>query len=149
MSDADLDKAIDFIAARPEIKTVLITGGDPMMDIAFLTRTLDKVSAIPHIRNIRVGTRHILFRPHHLSHDIADLLASYNRVDPENLANSKCLSIGLSLNHVDELTPDVVRAVQKFVKRGITVRGQITLLKGINDSADEMARLIEAFHLAN
>jgi len=66
-------------------------------------------------------------------------------VNPENISESKNLSVGLSLNHIDELSPEVIRATRRLINRGINIRGQIALLKGVNDSAHDIQRLIEGF----
>lgn len=69
MSDEDIDKAIRFIESDSRIRTVLITGGDPLVDPRLLEKVLDKVFPIPHIRNIRIGTRNILFSPEKVTPD--------------------------------------------------------------------------------
>ncbi|QKI82923.1 KamA family radical SAM protein [Kroppenstedtia eburnea] len=145
MSDEDIDKAIRFIESDSRIRTVLITGGDPLVDPRLLEKVLDKVFPIPHIRNIRIGTRNILFSPEKVTPDLAKMIARYQQIDYDEPRKSKNISIGLSLNHVDELTPEVVRAYQRLIREGITVRGQVVLLKGINDSVSAMRELLETF----
>lgn len=145
MSDSDINRAVEFIRQDTRIKTALITGGDPFLDVELLQKVLDQVSQIDHIRNIRVGTRNILFSPETVSDELADLLASYQQIDYQNPRNSRNISVGLSINHVDELTPAVVGAYQKLLKRGVAVRGQTVLLKGINDSVGAIQELMEAF----
>ncbi|MDO8528253.1 MAG: radical SAM protein [Deltaproteobacteria bacterium] len=145
MSDQNIEEAIGTIAADRRIKTVLITGGDPLIDPELLFRVLDKVVGIPHVNCIRVGTRNILFAPDKVTDEIAHRLAQYNYVDPFHSERSKNLSVGLSINCVEELRPEVITAVRKLIQTGITVRGQVALLKGVNDSARAMRNLMEAF----
>jgi lysine 2,3-aminomutase len=145
MSDEDIQKAALIIRNDSKIKTVLITGGDPLMDIPLLKKVLDAVRDIPHVNNIRVGTRNILFRPQQITAEVADMLASYSQINAENLSLSKVLSVGLSINHADELTPEVVKATRLLIERGISVRGQVTLLKDINDTEKDILNVLLAF----
>lgn len=148
MTSENMDAAVKYIAADSRLDTVLITGGDPLARPDMIENLLKLISPIPHIKKIRIGTRHILFQPMQVTDEVAAMIASYNHTDALNLDRSKSVSVGLSLNHSDELTPEVVSAVQKFAKRGVTVRGQIVLLKGINDNVETMKRLIDRFLLA-
>jgi lysine 2,3-aminomutase len=145
MTGDDIERAAEFIRSDPRIRIVLITGGDPLLDIPLLKRVLDSVVDIPHVSTLRVGTRNILFQPSRLTDEVADLLASYNRVDYQDLRLSKSLAVAFSLNHPDEITLPVARAVQRLVRRGVVVRGQVTLLKGVNDDASILRELYELF----
>jgi lysine 2,3-aminomutase len=145
MTDENILAAVEYIRADERIKTVLITGGDPFLDTDLLKQVLDQIAPIPHVRNIRVGTRNILFQPEAITDELAEMLSGYNIVDLQNPRNSKNLSVGLSLNHPDELSPEVVAAAQKLIRRGITIRGQMVLMKGINDDAHTIRDLIELF----
>lgn len=145
MTDSDVEQAAVYIESDPRIRIVLITGGDPLVDIDFLRRVLDRVARIPNVSALRVGTRNILFRPEALTEDAAAMLAGYNRVDCDNLAASKSLAVAFSLNHPDEITPAVARAVRRLVTRGIIVRGQVTLLKGVNDDPSTLLHLYSLF----
>jgi lysine 2,3-aminomutase len=86
-----------------------------------------------------------LFSPETVTDELAKMIASYKRMDYKNPRLSKNISIGLSINHVDELTEEVVRAYQRLIKEGVTVWGQVVLLKGINDSVRSIRDLVEAF----
>jgi KamA family protein len=145
MTRDDLARALAYIAADPRIDTVLITGGDPLARPDMLEGVLDGVSAIDHVTKIRIGTRHILFNPDQITDGLCTLLASYNRVSVTDTWSGCTLSLGVSFNHQDELTPDVVGALQRIVRAGIGVRGQIVLLKGINDDAATMRALLDRF----
>jgi KamA family protein len=145
MTEDEIENAAAYIRSDPRIEIVLITGGDPLLDIPLLRRVLDTVVTIQHVRAIRVGTRNILFQPERLDNEVADLLASYNRLDEADLRRSKSLAVAFSLNHPDEITPAVARAVQRLVRRGVVVRGQVTLLKGVNDDAATLLDLYRLF----
>ena len=87
----------------------------------------------------------MLFRPEAITDELADAIASFNRVDPEHPLRSRNVTVGVSLNHPDELQPEVITALTKFTRRGVAVRGQTALLKGINDNAQVLRRLIDIF----
>lgn len=149
MTDEDVARALAYIRADSRIKTALITGGDPMMDLDLLKQVLDGLIEIPHVSSIRLGTRNILFNPAQINDEIADWLAGYTYIDYQKIENSRTLSIGFSLNHADEISPEVARAVHTLTRRGIVVRGQVTLLKGINDSVKDIRELYELFSKIN
>ncbi len=145
MSEADIMAAAEYIRSDPRIKTVLITGGDPLLDVPLLKTVLDRIQDIPHVRNIRIGTRNILFYPERVTEELAQMIAGYNYVDYENPLRSRNVSVGLSINHADELSPPLVKAAHRLMKRGVTIRGQVTLLKEVNDNAEAMHDLLELF----
>lgn len=145
MSEDNLDAAVDYIRNDPRINTALITGGDPMAKPERVFKLLDDLSAIPHITKIRIGTRHILFQPERIGEELAERIASYNRVDYANPMRSRNVSIGVSLNHSDELQPEVIAAIHRFTRRGVAVRGQMVLMKGINDTVHDLKNLLDHF----
>jgi lysine 2,3-aminomutase len=145
MSEEDIEKAARYIESDARIRIVLISGGDPLIDVPLLKRVLERIVRIPHVTAIRIGTRNILFRPAALTDEIASLLAGYNRVDFGDLRQSKSLALGFSLNHPAEITPDVARAVRRLVTRGVIVRGQVTLLREVNDNVQTLLDLYHMF----
>ena len=145
MTRDDIDQAMEYVRGDSRIKIVLVTGGDPLLDVDLLKYVLDQAATIPHVSSLRVGTRNILFQPDLLTEDVASLLASYNHVDYSDLRRSKSLAVAFSINHPDEITPSVARAVQRLVQRGVVVRGQVTLLKGVNDRAGTLLDLYGLF----
>lgn len=145
MSEDDIAQALDYIARDDRLRTVLVTGGDPLLDLDLLRLILDGASRIPHVRSLRIGTRNILFQPDRLTDDVAAWLASYNKVDPADPRLGTSLAVALSINHPDELSPAVVRAVRRLVDRGVLVRGQVTLLREVNDDVPTMVELFDVF----
>jgi len=145
MSQENMDDALHVIQSDEDLRVALITGGDPFRDEYRLFYLLQRISKIPHIDEIRIGTRNILFEPQKVTQDFADQLAAFQFIDPDDLSRSRSLAIALSINHVDELSPKVIKAVRRLINAGIGVRGQVTLLKGVNDSVTALKTLYEAF----
>ncbi len=148
MSPENIRDALAYIASDPRIDTALITGGDPLARPDMLETLLDGLAEIDHVKKIRVGTRHILFDPGQVTDDMCAMLARYNHVRVTKAGwTGRSLSIGVSLNHPDELAPEVAEALQRLMRAGIAIRGQVVLLKGINDDAATLRELLERFVL--
>lgn len=143
MSEVNMDAAIAYIRNDPRISTGLITGGDPLAKPKVTVALARKLAEIPHISKIRIGTRHILFNPSKITANLAAELAELNQVNPFDPMSSTNLSIGVSFNHPDELQPEVIQALQHFISRGISVRGQMVLMKGINDDTKTLRKLLD------
>ncbi len=117
---AQIDAAIDWIKDHPAIHDVLITGGDPMvMSDARLKSILDKVSAIPHINRIRIGTRMLVTLPMRFTQDIVRLLGAYREPGVREVC------VMTHVEHSYELTPEVVKAVDLLRRQGIGVYNQL------------------------
>ncbi len=131
-----LDAAIAYIAAKPEIFEVILTGGDPFVlsprRIGDLTQRL---AAIAHVKVLRWHTRVPIVDP--------------ARVTPELVAalkqTSQAVYVGLHANHPREFTADAARAIAALIDAGIAMVSQTVLLKGINDDVATLEALMRAF----
>ncbi|KAB2872427.1 MAG: radical SAM protein [Bacteroidales bacterium] len=144
MTLADIDLAVAEVGKMQDVRGALITGGDPFMDKNKLFYLLDKLMTLENIKEIRIGTRMLLNSPHVFTDELCDKLASYIRPNFNDASKSKYLAINVHFNHPDELQPEVLEACHKLTSRGITLRNQTVLLKGINDDTKTMKHL---FHL--
>lgn len=144
MTYDEIDRAVFEIRKMQDVRGALITGGDPFMDPSKLFYMLDLLIALSNIHEIRIGTRMLLNSPHVFTDEVCDHLADYIRPDFSDPSKSKYLAINVHFNHPDELQPEVLQACHKLTSRGITLRNQTVLLKGINDDAETMKQL---FHL--
>lgn len=143
MSYAEIDQVAIEVAQMTDVRGALITGGDPMMDIKKLQYLLDKLSELENIKEIRIGTRTLLTMPHLYTEELCGMLASYIRPDFENATNSQTLAINVHFNHPDELAPEVLQACYRLTSKGIKLRNQTVLLKGINDNIETMGQLFK------
>ena len=127
-----LDEGIDYIARTPEIRDVLVTGGDPLMATdAWLERLLGRIRAIPHVEIIRIGTRAPVALPQRITPELCDVLERFHP-----------LWISTHFNHPKELTPEATQACDRLTRAGIPLSNQSVLLRGINDDLDVMRRLV-------
>ncbi|MGZ0718332.1 radical SAM protein [Pseudomonas palleroniana] len=143
MSEESLNIAVDHLRGDSRITQVLITGGDPLAKPQRLFSLLDKLASIPHLNSIRIATRHALLQPECINEALVERVTSYNHVDFTHPLRSRNVSLDVSLNHTSELQPDVIRALNSFTRRGIIVRGQAVLLKGVNDDFHSLKNLID------
>ena len=121
----------DYIAAHPAVREVLLSGGDPLLleDDAIVSR-VELFAALPQIDAVRIGTR----VPCTLPMRITDALAS-------RLGASRKVWVNTQFNHVSEITDEAAEACGKLVDAGIPVSNQAVLLKGVNDTADDLVAL--------
>jgi len=139
LTPAELEGALAYIRAHPEIWEVILTGGDPFMlsarRAAALTRELE---AIPHVKVIRWHTRMPVADPGKVSAEFVEAIRS----------KAKAVYVAVHANHVRELTADARAALGRMADAGIVLLSQTVLLRGVNDSvaalADLMRGLVEA-----
>lgn len=129
----DVDEGLSWIAQHPEVRDVLITGGDPLLlsddEIEYLIR---KLREIPHVEMIRFGTRLPVVLPQRITPELIKRLAGYHKVP---------IWINTQCNHPKELTELTARAVYDLATCGINVGNQAVLLKGINDTVEVFREL--------
>lgn len=145
MSEESLNAAVDYLRGDSRITQALISGGDPMAKPRQLFTLLESLSGIPHLNRIRIATRHALLQPECINEEFAERVASYNHVNYTHPLRSRSVSLDVSLNHASELQPETLRALDRFTRHGINVRGQAVLLKGINDNFHSLKNLIDHF----
>lgn len=133
MRKGELQEGIDYLAAHPEIRDVLLTGGDPLtFNEANLEWLLSRLREIPHIELIRIGSRMPVKLPYRITPELCAMLEKYHP-----------LWINTHFNHPRELTPDAAEAIDRLLRAGIPVGNQTVLLRGINDDPDVMKELCE------
>src|SRR5713226_4159095 len=131
----DDERMIEYVQQHPEIRDVIVSGGDPLtLPASKLRFFLDNLAPIPHVDVIRIGTRVPVTLPQKLyDQDLIDLLASAGKV-----------WIQTHFNHAREITPEAARVCHALLKAGMPVNNHTVLLKGVNDSVATMRRLMRA-----
>lgn len=120
LSEEKLEKAIEWIEKTPEINEVLITGGDPFL---FTDEQLDtllaRVAAIQHVIRIRIGTRTPVTLPQRVTDSLARTITRYH------VPGKREIVLITHFEHMTEITPEAMTAVQKFRLFGIGVYNQL------------------------
>ena len=130
--DMELQAMVDYIAATPTIRDVVISGGDPLTySTDKLERILSKLRAIPHLEIIRIGSRVPVSLPMRVTDELCEMLQKYHP-----------LWINVHYNHLNEITTDAARACDKLSRAGIPLNNQSVLLRGVNDSVASMKALV-------
>jgi lysine 2,3-aminomutase len=134
LSEAELQAAYAWFAARPAIREVILTGGDPLMlSPRRLASIVNALSAIPHVEILRVHTRVPTADPARVTETLADALET-----------SKSMWVVLHANHPCELTGEAIAALRRIQARAVPVLGQSVLLRGVNDHAATLEALFRA-----
>jgi lysine 2,3-aminomutase len=133
ISREELDEAIAYLKAHPEVRDVLVSGGDPLLlSTARLEELLEKVRAIEHVEIIRIGTRIPVCLPMRVDDELAGMLRKYAP-----------LYVVTHFNHAKEITPDAKKACELLVDRGIPVENQAVLMRRLNSSAVAIKDLMQ------
>lgn len=127
-----LSQGIDYIARHPEVRDVIMSGGDPLLvPDRELERILTALREIKHLEIIRLGTRVPGTLPDRITPKLCEMLKKFHP-----------LYANLHFNHPDEITPEVERACNMLADTGIPLGSQTVLLKDVNDSVEVMRELV-------
>ena len=134
LSPRALDAALDYIARCPQIWEVILTGGDPLLlSPRRLADVVTRLTAIDHVKVIRVHTRLPIAAPERISGALA-----------RALRGRKATFVVLHANHRRELTAKVRAACARFIDSGIPMLSQTVLLRGVNDDVESLGDLMRA-----
>jgi len=129
----EVDEGLKWIAEHPEVRDILITGGDPFLlsddQLDYLIR---KIREIPHVEMIRFGSRLPVVLPQRITPGLLKVLGGYHRVP---------IWINTQVNHPKEITELTAKAVYDLLSCGVNVGNQAVLLKGINDDVETFREL--------
>jgi lysine 2,3-aminomutase len=129
----EFDKQIEYIAQHPEVRDVLLSGGDPLLlSDEKLENLLSRLRAIPHVEFLRIGTRIPIFLPQRITPELCAMLKKFHP-----------LFISVHTNHPRELTTEVRDALGKLADAGIPLGNQSVLLKYVNDDPEVMKALVQ------
>lgn len=139
---AELDQALAYVKNDERLTGILITGGDPLLDPKRLKYLLKNLREIKHVRDIRIGTRSLMYDPQRVTDKILRLILKYHR--PEKM---QPVEIATHFNHPDELSAEAKKVILKIAKSSIKLYNQTVLLKGINDDPLVLAELFQKLRL--
>lgn len=126
--------ALDYIRSNPDIREVILSGGDPLLlDTAKLARLTDRLAKIPHVRRLRIHSRLPVVLPRRVDTGLCAWLAGI----PLQTV------MVIHSNHPNELDSSVARAVADLRETGTVVLNQAVLLRGVNDDPGVLEALGE------
>jgi lysine 2,3-aminomutase len=124
----DFERQIEYIASHPQIRDVLLSGGDPLLfSDEKLEALLSRLRAIPHVEFLRIGTRIPIFLPQRVTPALCEMLRRFHP-----------LFISVHSNHPAELTTEAREALGRLADAGIPLGNQSVLLRHVNDSVTVM-----------
>jgi len=131
-SKDQLSAGIEYIKNTPQVRDVLLSGGDPLMltddKIDWL---LSEISNIPHVEIIRIGTRMPVVLPYRITNKLVSILKKYHP-----------LWINTHFNHPNEITSSAKEALAKLADGGFPLGNQSVLLADVNDCPRIMKSLL-------
>lgn len=143
LSEQELNKRVDeataYVQNHPEVTNVLISGGDAFMNPNhIIKRYLEELTKIDHLDFIRFGSRVPVTLPQRIYEDqeFLDMMSKYSQ--------RKTIYLVTQFNHPREITNESTRAIQAMIDRGIQVRNQTVLLRGVNDDPQTLGQLLSA-----
>ena len=126
------EQALDYIAAHPEIRDVLLSGGDPLtLADDKLDYLLGRLRQIKHVEFVRIGTKVPVVVPQRVTRQLVRMLRRHHP-----------LWMSIHVTHPNELSPEVTEAMSRLADAGIPLGSQTVLLKGINDDLAVMKPLM-------
>ncbi len=131
-SKEQLQKGIEYIKNTPQVRDVLLSGGDPLMlPDSKIDWLLSELTAIPHVEVVRIGTRMPVVLPYRITDELVQILKKYQP-----------LWINTHFNHPREMTASAKEAVRKLADGGFPVGNQTVLLADVNDCPRIMKKLV-------
>ena len=127
-----IDKCIDYIAKTPQVRDVLLSGGDALLvNDERLEYIIKRLREIPHVEIIRIGSRTPVVLPQRITPELVQMLSKYHPI-----------WLNTHFNHPDEITPESTEACARLANAGIPLGNQSVLLRGINDCSHVMKKLV-------
>ncbi len=132
-SRSDYDLQIEYIRNTPQIRDVLLSGGDPLtLNPRVLEDLLRRLREIPHVEIIRIGSRVPVFMPMRVTDKLTSMLEKYHP-----------LWLNIHVNHPNEITAELAEACDKLTRAGIPLGNQSVLLAGVNDNVHVQRELVQ------
>ena len=137
------NRALSYVATRHEIEDVIVSGGDAYnLRPEWLSHICMTLLSIPHVRRVRIATRGLAVMPQKILTDDA-WFGALTAAVTEGRARFKEVAVHTHFGHANEISAITERALRRLYSAGVVVRDQTVLLRGVNDRADVMGRLIQ------
>ena len=133
-SREEFERQIDYLKRTPQVRDVLLSGGDPLvLAPKLLEELLTRLREIPHIEIIRIGSRVPVFMPMRITSELTDMLKQFHP-----------LWLNIHVNHPNEISAELAEACDKLSSAGIPLGNQSVLLRGINDCVNIQRKLVQS-----
>jgi lysine 2,3-aminomutase len=130
-SELRLIPAFEYLRAHPEIRDVIVSGGDPLaMSTNRIVRVLSALRYIPSVETIRIATRMPVALPQRITHELVQALRAFHPI-----------WIMTHFNHPKELTAIAREGLRRLVDGGFPVMNHTVLLRGVNDDSAVLSEL--------
>ena len=127
------DAQIRYNAGNPQVRDVLLSGGDPLiLPQRVLEDVLRRLRAVPHVEVLRIGSRVPVFLPQRITPDLVEMLRQFHP-----------LWLNVHFNHPKEITPEVEVALGRLADAGFPLGCQSVLLRGVTDCPNIMMDLVQ------
>ena len=137
------EQAFDYIASRPELEDIVISGGDTFNLAAKHIKAIGiRLLSIGHVRRLRFATKGPAVMPMKILSDTA-WFDALTRVVEEGRRRHKSVVIHTHFNHANEITGITRDAMNALFERGVVVRNQCVLQRGVNDTPEAMWMLVK------
>jgi lysine 2,3-aminomutase len=138
-----------YIESRPELEDIVISGGDVyQLRAEQITQIGESLLAIPHVRRFRYATKGPAVMPQKLLTDHA-WFDALTRIVEKGRTLHKEVVLHTHFNHPNEITALTKAALDRLAERGVTVRNQTVLQRGVNDSSATMILLAKRLSYVN
>lgn len=128
----EFESGLKYIEAHPEVRDVLLSGGDPLLlSDNKLDYLLGRLRAIPHVEFIRIGSRIPVFLPQRITPELCEVFKKHGPV-----------WMSIHVNHPRECTEELRAATERLSFAGVPLGNQSVLLRGVNDEAETMKQLV-------
>ena len=132
-SRSEWDAQFDYLKKTPQVRDVLLSGGDPLtLAPKMLEELLTRLREIPHIEVIRIGSRVPVFMPMRVTDELTDMLQRFHP-----------LWMNIHVNHPNEISSELETAADKLTRAGIPLGNQSVLLAGVNDCVHIQRDLVQ------
>ena len=127
-----IDRCIEYVATHPEVRDVLLSGGDAlMMSDEKLEYIISRLRAIEHVEIVRLGSRTPVVMPQRITPELCAMLKKYHPI-----------WLNTHFNHPNEVTEEAAAACARLADAGIPLGNQSVLLAGVNDCVHVMKKLV-------
>lgn len=144
----DVSKALQYIEGAKDIKEIVLTGGEPLMNKDTLTTAVEGLSKMPHIQTIRIASRCISYYPDMFYKDDSFWTDYLVKKNAEMSESGKRIEVATHFIHPDEISHYSLDIISRLVRNGVSVYTQTPFLKDCNDSGAELTELYRQLRAA-